>query len=182
MKPGDRIREFRTKHRLTLKRMASGLGYSHVYLSNIERGLVDPSREFLKKLNEVYGLSSDFVLYGYALDEVNSFIREAREKVAEYGRMGAIPKASFSDDEIAIIKMLRRLSVSDSAQILKKIISLAESDSNISLSDYDRESLNRLKEIMKRGGRFITGFDFEGLFWGYERVKENLEKKKASDK
>ena len=40
------------------------MGYSHSYLSNIEKEKVEPSREFLKKLTEVYGVSTDYILFG----------------------------------------------------------------------------------------------------------------------
>ncbi len=40
------------------------MGYSQAYISNIETGKMEPSREFLKKLNEIFAVSSDFVLYG----------------------------------------------------------------------------------------------------------------------
>ena len=64
MKPGERIREFREHKERTQKEFAGPLGYSYSYLSDIERGKAGPSREFLKKLSEVYGVSSDYVLYG----------------------------------------------------------------------------------------------------------------------
>ena len=64
MKPGERIREFRGKKGQTQKDFSKPMGYSHAYLSDIEKGKVEPSREFLKKLTEIYGVSTDYVLYG----------------------------------------------------------------------------------------------------------------------
>lgn len=40
------------------------MGYSQSYLSDIELGKVEPSREFLKKMTKVYAISSDYILYG----------------------------------------------------------------------------------------------------------------------
>jgi len=42
------------------------MGYSQRYLSSIETGETEPSREFLKKLNKVFGISSDYILYSDA--------------------------------------------------------------------------------------------------------------------
>jgi len=64
METGERIKEFRRRKDRTQKEFVGPLGYSYSYLSDIERGKAEPSREFLKKLTEVYGISSDYVLYG----------------------------------------------------------------------------------------------------------------------
>lgn len=64
MKPCERIKEFRKKIKLKQKEFAEALGYSQGYVAEIEKGKREPSRDFLKKLNSVFGLSTDFVLYG----------------------------------------------------------------------------------------------------------------------
>jgi len=64
MQSGERIRHFRKKRGITQKNFAENLGYSQNFLSAIELGKVEPSREFLKRLNEVLGISSDYILYG----------------------------------------------------------------------------------------------------------------------
>ena len=64
MEPGERIKQFRKDKRLKQKDLEKSLGYSQGFLSEIERGVKEPSREFLKKLTLVYGISSDYVLYG----------------------------------------------------------------------------------------------------------------------
>lgn len=64
MEAGERIREFRKKRGLTQKELSGSIKYSDAYLSEIERGISKPSRDFLIKLTEVYGVSIDYVLYG----------------------------------------------------------------------------------------------------------------------
>lgn len=64
MEVGERIKEFRGLKKLTQKAFAGELDYSDVYISNVERGKVQPSRELIKKLTTVFGLSSDYILYG----------------------------------------------------------------------------------------------------------------------
>jgi transcriptional regulator with XRE-family HTH domain len=63
MEPGKRIREFRKSRGLTQIEFSKEIGYSPGYLAEIELGVKDPSREFLKRLNEVFGISSDYILY-----------------------------------------------------------------------------------------------------------------------
>lgn len=64
MQPGKRIKEFRLEKGLTQKELADAIKYSDAYLSEIERGVSKPSRDFLIKLTEVYGISTDYVLHG----------------------------------------------------------------------------------------------------------------------
>lgn len=64
MKPGDRIREFRKKKQLTQEQFAEILGYSQGYLTEIETGKKEPSREVLKKIHEKFGMSTDYFLFG----------------------------------------------------------------------------------------------------------------------
>jgi transcriptional regulator with XRE-family HTH domain len=63
MKPGKRIRELRKEKGFTQGEFGDSLGYSDGFISQIEAGLREPSRKFLKKLKEVYGVSSDYILY-----------------------------------------------------------------------------------------------------------------------
>jgi transcriptional regulator with XRE-family HTH domain len=65
---------YRKEDKLTLKSMAEKLNYPYVYLSNIERGKVEPSRNSLKKFAEVFGISSDFVLYGDPPDYLDGLV------------------------------------------------------------------------------------------------------------
>ena len=64
MKPGERIKEFRIGKGLKQIDLKNSLGYSQGFISEIERGVKEPSRDFLIKLSEKYGISSDYVLYG----------------------------------------------------------------------------------------------------------------------
>ena len=69
MKPGERIKNFREKKELSQTKFAEALGYSQKFVSDIETGKAEPSREFLKKLNKIFGISSDYILYsGTAAD------------------------------------------------------------------------------------------------------------------
>lgn len=64
MKSGERIKDFRETKGITQGDFAGALGISQGYLAQIEIGIREPSREFLKKIYRVYGLSADHVLHG----------------------------------------------------------------------------------------------------------------------
>jgi len=86
MKPGERIRKFRKEKGLTQNEFAQKLGYTQGFLSEIEKGKAEPSREFLKKLAEVYNLSADEVLYGKSSEEIGRKEFIAKIEVTEKER------------------------------------------------------------------------------------------------
>ncbi len=106
MKPGERIKEFRLSKELNQKEFSDKMGYSHAYLSDIERTKVEPSREFLKKLAQIYGISIDYILYGK--EDLRSIVREQE---IEYGaapnmerrRPENVPKRKFIDKVLRIV-------------------------------------------------------------------------------
>jgi transcriptional regulator with XRE-family HTH domain len=59
-----RIKELREKMGLTQIEFGKKLGYSNAYIADLERGEKKPSRNFLEKLNEIFGISADYILYG----------------------------------------------------------------------------------------------------------------------
>ena len=54
MKLGERLRLIRREHRLTLKDLSQSAGLSLSYLSDMERGVVNPSIETLQKVAGAY--------------------------------------------------------------------------------------------------------------------------------
>ena len=64
MEVGERIREFRKKKNLNQRDFAQKMGYSYGYIADLERGRQKPSREFLERIKEQFGTSSDYILYG----------------------------------------------------------------------------------------------------------------------
>jgi transcriptional regulator with XRE-family HTH domain len=64
MKPGERIKELRITKDKNQKEFGEIIGYSDAYLSEIERGVKEPSMEFLKALEEKFDVSPAYILYG----------------------------------------------------------------------------------------------------------------------
>ena len=64
MKLGERLREIRKEHRLTLKDLSQKAGLSIPYLSNVERGGVNPSFDTLQKVAAAYNMAVKDLLTG----------------------------------------------------------------------------------------------------------------------
>jgi XRE family transcriptional regulator of biofilm formation len=66
---GTRIREIRTKQRISLSELAQRAGFAKSYLSSIERNLqINPSVEFVKKIAAALQINPE-VLLGFEKDK-----------------------------------------------------------------------------------------------------------------
>lgn len=61
---GQRLREWRESQKLSQRKLSSDLGVSRGYIGDIEAGRSEPSRNFLMKLQEKFGVRADYILYG----------------------------------------------------------------------------------------------------------------------
>ena len=68
MKLGDHLRSIRKEHKLTLKDLSLRADLSVPYLSDIERGVVNPSVETVQKLANAYNMTFRDLFLG--VDEV----------------------------------------------------------------------------------------------------------------
>lgn len=62
MSLGDRLKKARLQRGLTQVQTAKILGIANTALSNYERGERDPDTTLLKRLSELYGVSTDYLL------------------------------------------------------------------------------------------------------------------------
>lgn len=61
---GKRLRAWRTGQGLSQRDLSSQLEVSRGYIGDIEGGRSEPSRNFLMRLQERFGVRSDYILYG----------------------------------------------------------------------------------------------------------------------
>jgi transcriptional regulator with XRE-family HTH domain len=61
---GKRLAEFRKSLGLSQKKFAMSLGFSGGLVGQLEADLSPPSRAFLQKISDIYGVSSDWLLNG----------------------------------------------------------------------------------------------------------------------
>lgn len=75
MKPGERIKELRLSREPNQKKFADIIGYSDAYVSEIERGIKEPSPEFLQALEKKFDISPGYILWGLPNDLWNAIKR-----------------------------------------------------------------------------------------------------------
>ncbi len=61
---GKRLRGIRKQLKITQQEIASGIGISKSFYSNVENGLQQPSFDFLFKLCNKYKTSLDYIVFG----------------------------------------------------------------------------------------------------------------------
>ncbi len=61
---GKRLTAWRKQQRLSQRELCAALEVSRGYLSDIEGGRSEPSRNLLIKLQEKFGVRADYILYG----------------------------------------------------------------------------------------------------------------------
>ena len=64
MKLGQRLRLIRKENKLTLKKLSQLSGLSVPYLSDMERGVVNPSVDTLQKVAKAYNISVKYLING----------------------------------------------------------------------------------------------------------------------
>lgn len=60
----QRLKEFRKSENLTQGEFADKLGVSQSYIAGVERGIREINTQTLKALKDVFGISSDWLLFG----------------------------------------------------------------------------------------------------------------------
>lgn len=139
MEPGERIREFREKKGIDQKDFAEMLGFSRGYISQIENGIRKPSREFLKKLNEVFGISSDYILYGNPPDQVGVDLEAPPEEYKERMKEAMIirePESKYQVLPTAIKKLI------------DNVVEILQSDNEV-MADLLRANIKGLLEAIR---------------------------------
>ncbi|MEI4195233.1 helix-turn-helix domain-containing protein [Roseovarius sp. E0-M6] len=61
---GQSLKEWRVSQELTQRDLSDAMGVSRGYIGDIEAGRSEPSRNFLIRLQERFGLRADYILYG----------------------------------------------------------------------------------------------------------------------
>jgi len=110
----DRLRECRKKMKLSQTELGKLIGLHYVNIGRYEKGLAKPPVEKLKRLSEVLGVTTDYLLEG-KIDEV------AQQKLEDKDLLQLFKDIeSFQEEDKKIIKRLIEAFVS-----MKKIKELA---------------------------------------------------------
>lgn len=84
---GEKLKAFRSANRLTLKQLAEKAGCTDAYLSQLERGLANPSIMILKKIATALGLQVVDFFLGREQEE-NDVVTKERDRVSMSFRRG----------------------------------------------------------------------------------------------
>jgi transcriptional regulator with XRE-family HTH domain len=78
-----RVRELRAHKKLSQTELGNLVGLHYTHVSRYERGVARPSADTLKKLAEVFGVSTDYLLDGSAHEAAESVV-EDRELLRQF--------------------------------------------------------------------------------------------------
>ena len=87
---GERLRQVRTDNNLTVRQFASVINASTNTVVNTEKGHRDITRQYAKRIEDVFGVSVDWILYGdetsrnYPLTEKMTEYMKKHEDVRKY--------------------------------------------------------------------------------------------------
>lgn len=95
-----RIRELRTQHDMTQLELADKIGVHKQTISQYERGVRSPDYGTLRKLCDVFDVSSDYLLGTEIVFEQDDKVKEEKVRIPVYGEVAAgIPMEMIEDIE-----------------------------------------------------------------------------------
>lgn len=159
---GKRIRAIRGSR--TQQEFADLIGVDRATLANYEIGRRTPTAETMNTISDVSGVPLAELFFGEvrtanrSFREVETILAEEMEK-----RPGFLPRCAVSDDEIALLKMLRTF---NGTALGRSFIDLIREmlgqyrrlDADENAPVIEPEDLDRLLDVAGRG-RFAPGFD-----------------------
>ncbi|MGZ8955758.1 MAG: helix-turn-helix domain-containing protein [Methylovulum sp.] len=174
---GARIRNIRGD--LNQQQFADLLGVGRASIANYEAGRRLPNDKLLKKIASLGKTDVNFILrsgepdnlISAELDEINKQIKKQWQACQE---LKVIPASAISNDEMAIIRILRSLPQQNVVEILEKILQIFDENYEVSGDHFTIQYAKEIKAMIEKG-RFINGIDIEQLAWGIEQLEKNLQ-------
>ena len=62
----ERLKQFRNAYKMSQNQLAKQIGYTRAHISAIEKGLDRPSKQMADKIENEFGISANWLLYGTA--------------------------------------------------------------------------------------------------------------------
>jgi transcriptional regulator with XRE-family HTH domain len=97
---GAFIKEQRTKANLSLRQLAQLTSLSNPYLSQVERGLHQPSVRVLKAISDALNLSAESLMAQAGLIDAIAGTDPAQAGPAQAGQAGVAPNVPLTEDAI----------------------------------------------------------------------------------
>lgn len=104
------------------------------------------------------------------------------EKLASYRDAGVIPRAVVSDDEMAVLTVLRGIPLGRAAEIVRSILAIYDQVPARQRNGHINRHADRLRKLVKGGAVPEAGVDFDALLEGYGITKPAKQKRRLSGK
>ncbi len=149
------------------------IGVSRVTVSNYETGRRIPSSGVLQKLAEFGKTTVHWITTGQVHDETYiQYYELFKRYIEETKKAGVIPRAWISEDEMAVISVLRYLKNDDRLGIFQKVLNLYREHPDNEEIEVSRT--RRLEDIIS-SREYHTGLDFEEIYESFELVLNRRE-------
>ena len=113
MKLGKKIRQFRKKSGMTQKDLADMLGIASAHLGRLELGHYKPSIEIVKKLADIFQVTTD-----YLLDDKTDDFKEVSIEDGSFAERMRLLNALSEKDRQAVIQIVDSLLTKTKIQLL----------------------------------------------------------------
>ena len=168
---GERIRSARGER--TQEEFADAIGVSRSALTNYEAGRRLPNDLILKKIAEVSGVGEPALLFGRTVTAFEVYRQRVNEAAMEAAqkRPGFIPRFMISDDEYALIALLRLMQVDGLyLPLIQAVVDNAKEqidrakERGESQIQWGEGYVERLESAIE-AGELEEGFDPDFSFW-----------------
>lgn len=132
MKFGDLLKEIRTKHGDSLRKLGDKTGMIFTYIDKIEKGQTEPSENIIRELFRVYPTYRKVLSEAYIKEKVPQFVLEE------------LKKEEITTDYLdRILVLLQLLGVNEQKILLTNIVEKVE------LSAYQNGTLLEMKDLLE---------------------------------
>ena len=159
---GNRLKNLRGL--LSQAVFAARLSIKQPQYNRYETGKLKPPLNIIQTIADYAQVSVDWILTGNR-EQIDGagILENVADMMDVFRESEAIPKASVSDDELAIIKSLRLLPRHKSIEILRNIIQTIINEKSIQLTKYQKKQLSVIEKIIQEDRPFTHGIDYDAL-------------------
>ncbi len=171
---GERLRAIRGE--ATQRKFADEIGVGRVALSNYEGGRRLPGQKILQRYAEAGKTTVAFLLTGIpAATQIDWYEKRFRSYLEMCAKAEVIPKSSVSDDEMAILKLLRAINQRKALRFIAGILNSYDRQRPDFKNRYATRSADHLRRLVEAKQFPASGFDLEALVEGFDLYRRAVD-------
>jgi transcriptional regulator with XRE-family HTH domain len=147
-------------------------------VARYERGERSPDAEYIERIFKRFKVSPQWLMSGvgemYPLKKIMEIDSSIEKILDEYQEAGVIPDFSVSDDEFAIIKLLRSVLDSEAVEIIKQLFDKFINSPSASADKFLKKSSRRVATILNKG-HFDKGIDIEQKLFNRRKLEAEMD-------